>query len=71
MERFEPGVDSWHGAGIPASLMRFSDPASTDGLSRHPAAIAHITLIAEQPSTLAERFQQLCFWRQVIHAEYN
>jgi hypothetical protein len=54
MERFDRRVDPNRGPGIPASLMRFSEPESSDGLSSHPAAIAYMTLIVEQPSTLAE-----------------
>ena len=69
MERFDRRVDLNRGAGIPASLMRYSEPEASDGLSSHPAAIAYMTLIVEQPSSLAERFRQLCYWRQVINSD--
>jgi hypothetical protein len=71
MERFERGVDANRGPGIPASLMRSSWPETGDGSSQHPAAITYITLIVEQPSTLADRFRQLCYWRQVINSEHS
>jgi hypothetical protein len=51
--------------------MRSSWPDLGDGSSQHPAAITYITLIVEQPSTLADRFRQLCYWRQVINAEHS
>jgi hypothetical protein len=71
MRRFVPGVDSYLGAGVPASLMRFSESDSGEGASRNPSYIGDVELIPERPASLIERYRQLCYWRQVIHAEYN
>jgi len=73
MRRFVPGVDTYLGAGIPASLMRFSEPGSESGTvtSQHPYAIDYVALIAEPATTLLEKYRKLCYWRQVVNAENN
>jgi hypothetical protein len=71
MRRFVPGVDSYLGTGIPASLMRFSEPQSTEVTSVHPAAIEYVALIAEPATSLIEKYRKLCYWRQVVNAENN
>jgi hypothetical protein len=69
MRRFVPGIDSYLGAGIPASLMRFTE--SDDGASGGLTEIHDIALILEKPTTLIEKYRQLCYWRQVVNAEHN
>jgi hypothetical protein len=71
MRRFVPGVDSYLGMGTPASLMRFSDPDGRDLAGRQLASLEDVTLILERPVTLIEKYRQLCYWRQVVHAESN
>jgi hypothetical protein len=66
MKRFVPGVDSYLGAGIPASLMRFSEPENC-----HPHAVDYVELIAEPATSLIEKYRKLCYWRQVVNAENN
>jgi hypothetical protein len=82
MRRFVPGVDSYLGAEVPASLMRFSEPAPQrasagvgpssdgDGPGRF-RGIETTALINEQPTTLIEKYRNLCYWRQVVNAENN
>jgi hypothetical protein len=70
MRRFVPGVDSYLGVGTPDSLMRFSDPDGRD-LAGQLASLDDVTLILEKPVTLIEKYRQLCYWRQVVHAESN
>jgi hypothetical protein len=75
MRRFVPGVDSHRGTGIPASLMRASEPEpepdSDHAASRHPSAVDYVALIAEPATTLIEKYRKLCYWRQVVNAENN
>ena len=84
MRRFVPGVDSYLGAGAPASLMRFSDPEPPTALAPAPApapsegvktgqfsGFDSAALIMERPVTLIEKYRQLCYWRQVVNAENN
>jgi hypothetical protein len=69
MKRFVPGVDTYLGSGIPASLMRFSESDAGVVESEHPGAVGYIGLIMEQPVTLIEKYRQLCYWRLVVNAE--
>ncbi|HXQ44659.1 MAG TPA: hypothetical protein VN816_08475 [Acidimicrobiales bacterium] len=66
-----PGVDSYLGAGVSDSLMRFSEQDSGDVASRQPDEVGDIELIREQAPTLNDKFRQLCYWRQVVNAESN
>jgi hypothetical protein len=71
MRRFVPGVDSYLGGGSPESLMRFADPNAEDAEGGQLASVGDISLILEKPVTLIEKYRQLCYWRQVVHAENN
>ncbi len=71
MKRFVPGVDSYLGEGVPPSLMRFSDPTPDTETGSRPSAIGEIDLIAENATSLSEKFRNLCYWRQVVNAENN
>jgi hypothetical protein len=71
MRRFVPGVDSYLGAGVPSSLMRFSEPESSDAVGPADGHDRRIPLISERATSFLERYRQLCYWRQVVNAENN
>jgi hypothetical protein len=71
MKRFVPGVDSYLGAGVPASLMRFSESESGEDAVTRRSTLGSATVITTGAGSLSEKFRRLCYWRQVINAEYN
>lgn len=71
MRRFVPGVDSYLGTGVPSSLMRFSEPESSDPVLQSGGRDRCIPLISERATSFMERYRQLCYWRQVVNAENN
>jgi hypothetical protein len=71
MRRFVPGVDSYLGAGVPASLMRFSESDSGEDALMLRSDLGSATVITTGAGSLSEKFRRLCYWRQVINAENN
>jgi len=66
MRRFIPGVDSADVPGVvrASELVPGEDPGDR-------VVLVDIALIADEATTLVEKYRRLCYWRQVVNAESN